>query len=113
MGASADGRRVCAWTGHPAWARSSLLSSRSPPRAAGPLSGALLLLAYSLGLGVPFLLAGLFFVRTLGALAWVKRHFAVVKIASGALLVVYGLLLVTGRFTWLSSQLSGYRLFDF
>jgi cytochrome c-type biogenesis protein len=79
----------------------------------GPLSGALLLLAYSLGLGVPFLLAGLFFVRTLGALTWVKRHFTVVKIASGALLVVYGVLLVTGRFTWLSSQLSGYRLFDF
>lgn len=79
----------------------------------GPLSGALLLLAYSLGLGVPFLLAGLFFVRTLGALTWVKRHFAVVKIVSGALLVVYGVLLVSGRFTWLSSQLSGYRLFDF
>ena len=79
----------------------------------GPLSGALLLLAYSLGLGVPFLLAGLFFVRAVGALAWVKRHFAVVKIASGALLVVYGVLLVTGRFSWLSSQLSGYRLFDF
>ncbi|MCJ7795503.1 MAG: cytochrome c biogenesis protein CcdA [Thermoleophilia bacterium] len=79
----------------------------------GPLSGALLLLAYSLGLGVPFLLAGLFFVRVVGALSWVKRHFSVVKIASGVILVAYGALLVTGRFSWLSSQLSGYRLFDF
>jgi len=79
----------------------------------GPLSGALLLLAYSLGLGVPFLLAGLFFVRTVGALSWVKRHYSAVKIASGVLLMVYGLFLVTGRFSWLSSQLSGYRLFDF
>ena len=78
-----------------------------------PIAGASLLLAYSLGLGVPFLLAGLFFVRAVGALAWVKRHFAAVKIASGVLLVAYGLLLVTGRFSWLSAQLSGYRWFDF
>ncbi len=78
-----------------------------------PGTGALLLLTYSLGLGVPFLLSGLFFTRAMGAFGWVKRHFTAIRIVSGALLILYGLLMVTGQFTWLSSHLARYRFFDF
>jgi len=58
--------------------------------------GALLTAAYCLGLGVPFVLTGLAFRRALGAFAVVKRHYAVVTRVGGALLVVVGLLLVSG-----------------
>jgi len=58
--------------------------------------GAVLSVAYSLGLGIPFLVAGLAFRRTLGAVRWVRRHQAWVTRAGGVLLVVVGLLLVTG-----------------
>lgn len=78
-----------------------------------PGTGAVLLLTYSFGLGVPFLLSGLFFTRAMGAFGWVKRHFMAVRVASGLLLVAYGLLMVSGRFTWLSSQLARYQIFEF
>jgi cytochrome c-type biogenesis protein len=58
--------------------------------------GAVLSLAYSLGLGVPFILAGLMFRRTLGAVGWVRRHQAWVTRAGGVMLIVVGVLLVTG-----------------
>lgn len=63
---------------------------------ASALRGALLSLAYSLGLGIPFVLLGLAFRQLAGALAWVKSHYALVMRISGALLIVIGLLLVTG-----------------
>jgi cytochrome c-type biogenesis protein len=58
--------------------------------------GALLSLAYSLGLGLPFLAAGLAFRRTLGAVRWVRRHQAWVTRLGGIMLIVVGVLLVTG-----------------
>jgi cytochrome c-type biogenesis protein len=58
--------------------------------------GALLSLAYSIGLGLPFVLAGLFFRRMLGAVAWVRRHQVWVTRVGGVMLVAIGLLLVTG-----------------
>jgi cytochrome c-type biogenesis protein len=58
--------------------------------------GATLSLAYSLGLGIPFLVAGLAFRRSLGAIRWVRRHQAWVTRLGGAMLIVVGLLLVTG-----------------
>jgi cytochrome c-type biogenesis protein len=58
--------------------------------------GALLSVAYSLGLGIPFILAGLAFRRMLGAVAWVRRHQAWVTRIGGVMLIVVGLLLVTG-----------------
>ena len=58
--------------------------------------GALLSVAYSLGLGIPFLLAGLAYRRMLGAVRWVRRHQAWVTRAGGAMLIVVGVLLVTG-----------------
>jgi cytochrome c-type biogenesis protein len=58
--------------------------------------GAFLTFGYCLGLGVPFLLTAFAFRRALGAFAVVKRHYAVVVRAGGAMLVVVGLLLVSG-----------------
>jgi len=56
----------------------------------------LLTFAYCLGLGLPFLLTAVAFRRALGAFAVVKRHYDVVLRLGGGLLVVIGLLLVSG-----------------
>ena len=58
--------------------------------------GAVLTVAYCLGLGVPFVLAAVAFRRALGAFGWVKRHYAWVMRIGGGMLVVVGILLVTG-----------------
>lgn len=58
--------------------------------------GALLTAAYCAGLGVPFVLTGLAFRRALGAFDLVKRHYGVVMRVGGGLLVLVGLLLVSG-----------------
>jgi cytochrome c-type biogenesis protein len=58
--------------------------------------GAILMVAYCAGLGVPFVLAAVAFRKALGAFGWVKRHYAWVMRAGGAMMIVTGLLLVTG-----------------
>ena len=68
----------------------------------GPAEGALMLAAYSLGLGIPFLIAGLGVSRLTGAIRWLRQHTRTVNLVSGALLVVVGLLLVTDQFFQLS-----------
>lgn len=77
------------------------------------LQGALLLFAYSLGLGVPFLLVGVGFGRSVAALGWVKRHYRVINGVSGGLLVAVGLLFLTDRFFYFSimAQRLYYTLF--
>jgi cytochrome c-type biogenesis protein len=62
----------------------------------GPALGAVLAVAYCLGLGVPFVVTALAFRRAMGAFGWVKRHYVWVVRAGGAMLVTIGLLLVTG-----------------
>lgn len=64
--------------------------------------GAFLLFVYSLGLGIPFVLAGLGVGRLTGALTWLRRHTRTVNLVSGILLVAVGLLLVTDQFFRLS-----------
>ena len=58
--------------------------------------GALLSLAYCLGLGVPFILAALAFRRMLGAVHWVRRRQVWVTRLGGLMMVAVGVLLVTG-----------------
>ncbi|MFI1279299.1 cytochrome c biogenesis CcdA family protein [Streptomyces sp. NPDC020858] len=58
--------------------------------------GALLMAAYCLGLGLPFILAALAFRRALGAFGLVKRHYQWVLRIGGGLLVLVGVLLATG-----------------
>jgi cytochrome c-type biogenesis protein len=72
----------------------------------GAAEGAVLLGAYSLGLGVPFLLFGLLFTRSLALVRALRRHQRVVSYASAALLVAFGVLLVTGDLVRLTTQLA-------
>ena len=71
--------------------------------------GALLSAAYALGLGVPFIVAGLAYRRALGAIGFVRRHQLWVLRAGGLMLVVVGVLLVTGWWdlmvTWVQLRL--------
>jgi cytochrome c-type biogenesis protein len=64
--------------------------------------GAALLAVYSLGLGVPFLLAGMAIGPFLTFFQGFKKHLGVVEKVMGGLLVVTGLLFITGNFTRLS-----------
>ncbi|MFC9126932.1 cytochrome c biogenesis CcdA family protein [Streptomyces sp. NPDC057099] len=58
--------------------------------------GALLTVAYCLGLGVPFVLAAVAFRKALGAFGWIKRHYVWVMRVGGTMMIVTGLLLLTG-----------------
>ncbi|MEU1277855.1 cytochrome c biogenesis protein CcdA [Streptomyces sp. NPDC005805] len=58
--------------------------------------GALLTVAYCLGLGVPFVLAAVAFRKALGAFAWVKQHYVWVMRIGGTMMIATGLLLLTG-----------------
>jgi cytochrome c-type biogenesis protein len=73
--------------------------------------GAVLLLVYALGLGVPFLAFGLAFTRALGLAHVLRRHWRLVSIASGTLLVAFGVLLATGELIRLTSVLSRFTGF--
>ncbi len=70
--------------------------------------GALLTTFYCLGLGVPFILAAVAFRRALGAFGWVKRHYPLVMRIGGGMLVAVGLLLVTGIWDSMMSQLQSW-----
>ena len=68
--------------------------------------GMLLLLSYSLGLGVPFLTSALLIDQLRTAFDWVKRHYNVINIVSGLLLITVGVLMATGLLGKLLSVLS-------
>ncbi|MCF1595306.1 cytochrome c biogenesis protein CcdA [Streptomyces muensis] len=58
--------------------------------------GAILTVAYCLGLGLPFVLAAVAFRKALGAFAWVKRHYVWVMRIGGTMMIATGVLLLTG-----------------
>ncbi|MEV0777918.1 cytochrome c biogenesis CcdA family protein [Streptomyces sp. NPDC050433] len=58
--------------------------------------GAILTVAYCVGLGVPFVLAAVAFRKALGLFGWVKRHYVWVMRTGGVMMIATGLLLVTG-----------------
>ena len=60
--------------------------------------GALLLGVYSLGLAVPFVLAGAVFARAMGAFRWLRNHYRAIQVVGGAIMVALGLLLFFERF---------------
>lgn len=72
--------------------------------AGSPTEGAVLLGAYTLGLGLPFLVFGLLFTRALGI--WMRQHWRVVSLTSGGLLVTFGVLLASGELVRLTVRLS-------
>jgi cytochrome c-type biogenesis protein len=69
------------------------------------VGGVVLLFAYSLGLGVPFLVTGLAFGRLTDLYARARRGLWVVHVAGGAILVAFGILLLTGQLSWLAVQM--------
>lgn len=64
--------------------------------------GTLLLAVYALGLGLPFLLAALFIERSMGLMQRLKRHMKMIERTMGALLLIVGIMLISGAFTDLS-----------
>ena len=68
--------------------------------------GVMLLAVYSMGLAVPFLLTALGVERFLKFYSRFRAHMHAIEVASGALLVALGVLLVLGRFTIISNYLS-------
>jgi cytochrome c-type biogenesis protein len=72
--------------------------------------GAALLLIYSAGLGVPFVASGLGLARLQSTFKWIRQHYRVINLVSGALLVGFGVLLFTNRLTRIASELV--RFFD-
>ncbi|WP_454119471.1 cytochrome c biogenesis CcdA family protein [Microbacterium lacticum] len=74
---------------------------------ADPWRAVVLAVAYSLGLGIPFLLLAVGFGWATRSIAFLRRHIRVVNIIGGVLLVILGLLMVTGVWTSVMSQLQG------
>jgi cytochrome c-type biogenesis protein len=67
--------------------------------------GMLLLLVYSLGLGIPFFLTAIATQRLLRAMNRVKKHFKIVELVSGGFLIVIGIMMVFNLFTTLNGVL--------
>jgi cytochrome c-type biogenesis protein len=65
--------------------------------------GMVVLLFYSLGLGIPFLLTSLLLSKAFSAFNWVKRYLTQITVVSGLMLALFGWLMVTGNITQLSS----------
>ena len=70
------------------------------------LTGMGMLLAYSLGLGVPFLLSALLIDKLKSAFDWVKAHYQIINTISGGLLILIGVLMATGTLGRLLALLS-------
>jgi cytochrome c-type biogenesis protein len=68
--------------------------------------GAALLAAYSLGLGLPFILAGLFLGAFLDGVRPLRRHLGTISRVAGVLLVATGLLLASGQLTQITARLN-------
>jgi cytochrome c-type biogenesis protein len=60
------------------------------------IEGVFMLLAYSLGLGIPFIASALLIDKLKGAFGWIKKHYNVINIVCGGLLIVVGILMMTG-----------------
>jgi cytochrome c-type biogenesis protein len=70
--------------------------------------GVALLMAYSLGLGVPFLLSGLAFGRMTDLVARVRGRLRLIDLVGGAILIVFGVLLLTGNVDVISAHISNW-----
>ena len=60
------------------------------------IQGVVMLLCYSLGLGLPFLLSALLLQRLAGAFLWIKAHYTIINRICGGFLVLVGLAMMTG-----------------
>ncbi|MDX3226621.1 cytochrome c biogenesis CcdA family protein [Streptomyces sp. ME19-01-6] len=72
--------------------------------------GALLMVAYCLGLGLPFIAVAIAYRRVLGAFGWVKRHYVWVMRIGGGMLVALGVLLLTGIWDSMMGDMQAWAL---
>ncbi|KJF16362.1 MULTISPECIES: cytochrome c biogenesis protein CcdA [Acidithrix] len=70
--------------------------------------GAILLVFYSLGLGVPFMITGLAYTRIKTSFDWLKRQSSKLSLISGFALIFFGLLLAMNRFSLVTIALNGF-----
>lgn len=70
------------------------------------LKGTLMLVAYSVGLGIPFLISAVLIDRMKVTFDFIKKHYRTINIVSGGLLVLIGILMATGMFGSFLSLLS-------
>ncbi len=70
--------------------------------------GMILLLAYSAGLGIPFIAAGVGMSRAFRAMALFRKHLRTINIASGAMLAAFGVLMITNQVFRLSVWVSDF-----
>jgi cytochrome c-type biogenesis protein len=97
-----------AWTPCVGYVLGAILSMAATSQSA--LSGSLLLLVYSLGLAAPFVVAALAFDWLSDRLEWVKRHYRGIQVGAGAVMVVFGVLMMLGVFQRLTGYLPSYSL---
>ena len=60
------------------------------------LEGVIMLLTYSIGLGIPFILSAILIDKLKTAFDFIKRHYNIINIISGSLLILIGILMATG-----------------
>jgi len=60
------------------------------------LTGMMMLLAYSIGLGIPFIISALLIDQLKSAFGWIKNNYKVINIACGVFLIIIGVLMATG-----------------
>ncbi|MGW7304502.1 cytochrome c biogenesis CcdA family protein [Streptomyces sp. NPDC054835] len=70
--------------------------------------GALLTVAYCLGLGLPFILTAIAFRKALGAFGWVKKHYTWVMRIGGGMMILTGVLLLTGAWDSMVSTMQSW-----
>ncbi|MBR4291968.1 MAG: sulfite exporter TauE/SafE family protein [Oscillospiraceae bacterium] len=70
------------------------------------VEGSLMLLAYSLGLGIPFLLSAVLIDYLKSAFNWIKRNYRIINAVSGGLLILIGIMMATGTLGRLLALLS-------
>ena len=65
------------------------------------VEGMLMLLVYSLGLGIPFVLSAVLIEYLKSAFNWIKKNYQIINLVSGGFLVFVGILMATGTMGWL------------
>ena len=70
------------------------------------LEGVLMLLAYSLGLGIPFMISAVLIDQLKSAFDWIKRNYAMINLVSGGLLILVGISMASGLLGQLLNLLS-------
>jgi cytochrome c-type biogenesis protein len=96
-----------AWTPCIGPALGSIITLAAGSGSASAAEGMVLLAVFSVGLGLPFVLAGIGMGKALGLFGWLRRHAKVITVVSGLLLAAFGVLMVTDELTVLNRWFQG------